>query len=88
MRSLSKAIFIFLFCVSSSFLAAQISQILGTSPAPSTTTTPTDPLGRNTPSGSVLGFLKAAQSGDYTLATQFLQLSAARRQTDCAPASA
>src|SRR5579871_3687952 len=41
-----------------------------------------DPLGRNTPSNSILGFLKAAQSGDYSIAAQYLQMSAARRQSE------
>ena len=43
---------------------------------------PIDPLGRTTPSGSVLGFLQAAQSGDYSIAAQYLQMSAARRQSE------
>jgi len=41
-----------------------------------------DPLGRNTPSNSVLGFLKAATAGDYNIAAQYLQMSAARRQSE------
>jgi MscS family membrane protein len=48
----------------------------------SNSTSPTDPLGRTTPSGSVLGFLKAAQSGDYGIAAQYLQMNAARRQAE------
>ncbi len=40
-----------------------------------------DQLGRNTPSGTVLGFLQAAQSGDYKTAADYLQMSAARRQS-------
>lgn len=43
---------------------------------------PTDPLGRGTPSSSILGFLKAAQSGDYAIAAQYLQMSPARRQSE------
>ena len=35
-----------------------------------------------TPSGAVLGFLQAAQSGNYSIAAQYLQMSAARRQTE------
>ena len=55
--------------------------------APSTTSTtppnaPNDPLGRNTPSNSVLGFLKAANVGDYSIAAQYLQMSPARRQAE------
>jgi MscS family membrane protein len=42
----------------------------------------TDPLGRNTPSNAILGFLKAAQDGDYSIAAQYLQMSAARRQVE------
>src|SRR5579863_8516731 len=52
-----------------------------TTPAP-TSTAPSDPLNRTTPSGSVLGFLQAAQSGDYSIAAQYLQMSAARRQAE------
>jgi len=43
---------------------------------------PTDPLNRTTPSSSVLGFLEAAQSGNYSIAAQFLQMSASRRQME------
>jgi MscS family membrane protein len=39
-------------------------------------------LNRTTPSGTVLGFLQAAQNGDYGIAAQYLQMSAARRQTE------
>ncbi|HLW83640.1 MAG TPA: mechanosensitive ion channel family protein [Candidatus Sulfotelmatobacter sp.] len=61
-----------------------LTQLLQPSSAPTATTSaaPSDPLGRNTPSGSVLGFLQAAQSGNYTLAAQYLQMSAARRQSE------
>jgi|SRR5579863_3152051 len=52
-----------------------------TTPAP-TSTAPSDPLNRTTPSGSVLGFLQAATSGDYSIAAQYLQMSAARRQAE------
>jgi MscS family membrane protein len=40
-----------------------------------------DPLGRDTPSGTVLGFLKAAQDGNERVAADYLQMSAARRQS-------
>ena len=42
----------------------------------------TDPLGRGTPAGTVLGFLQAAQSGSYSIAAQYLQMSPARRQSE------
>ena len=44
-------------------------------------TAPADPLGRDTPSGTVLGFLQAAQAGNYRSAADYLQMSAARRQS-------
>ena len=40
-----------------------------------------DPLGRDTPSGTVLGFLQAAQDGNEKIAADYLQMSAARRQS-------
>jgi MscS family membrane protein len=57
------------------------SQALPASPAASASA-PVDPLGRTTPSGTMLGFLQAAQSGDYGIAAQYLQLSPARRQSE------
>lgn len=44
-------------------------------------TTQPDPLGRDTPSGTVLGFLQAAQSGDYRAAADYLQMSPSHRQS-------
>jgi MscS family membrane protein len=62
------------------------SPLSGVLPSSSTTTSstpsPSDPLGRTTPSGSVIGFLQAAQSGNYSIAAQYLQMSAARRQSE------
>ncbi|HKI27266.1 MAG TPA: mechanosensitive ion channel family protein [Candidatus Sulfotelmatobacter sp.] len=73
-------------CLSACFSSAQTSlqQLLQpASPTPANSTSaPTDPLGRTTPQSSVLGFLKAAQSGDYSIAAQYLQMSAARRQSE------
>src|ERR1700694_3924141 len=62
-----------------------LDQILERPPAPansSTLTSSSDPLGRSTPAGTVFGFLQAAQSGNYAMAAQYLQLSPARRQTE------
>ena len=61
---------------------AALTQALQGSPAASTTNATSDPLGRTTPSNTVLGFLKAAQAGDYSIAAQYLQMSPAHRQTD------
>jgi MscS family membrane protein len=65
-----------------SLLAQSVTSLLkpGTqAPAPSSTAA--DPLGRDTPSGTVLGFLKAAQDGNERAAADYLQMSAARRQS-------
>ncbi|HET9406725.1 MAG TPA: mechanosensitive ion channel domain-containing protein [Candidatus Sulfotelmatobacter sp.] len=43
-------------------------------------TAPTDALDRTTPSGTVFGFLRAAADGNYGIASQYLQMSPARRQ--------
>lgn len=57
---------------------AQAIQPAASSPAAATS----DPLGRTTPSSSILGFLKAAQAGDYSIAAQYLQMTPARRQSE------
>src|SRR4030088_1521688 len=44
--------------------------------------TATDPLGRETPSGTVFGSLQAAQSGNNSTAAQYLQMSPARRESE------
>lgn len=59
-----------------------ITEALQSATTPSPAAAPTDPLGRGTPSSSILGFLKAAQSGDYAIAAQYLQLSSGRRQSE------
>jgi MscS family membrane protein len=83
MDSLFKRAHWTLFCVLFSTLT--VAQLL-----PTQLTTPTsgsanqpapDPLGRETPSGTVFGFLQAAQSGNYSTAAQYLHLSNARRLT-------
>jgi MscS family membrane protein len=71
------------FCVSIPARAqASLSNLLQSSPSTPTTTTPSDPLDRTTPSSAVLGFLRTAQSGDYGIAAQYLQMNAARRQAE------
>ena len=82
-RTFSSLLIVFLLA---SPLAPAQSALSGLLPSSTTTTstssTPADPLGRATPSGSVLGFLQAAQSGNLSIAAQYLQLSASRRQTE------
>jgi MscS family membrane protein len=72
-------------CAACMAALSQISldQVLQPSPASTAKPgTPVDPYGRGTPSGTVLGFLQTAQSGNYTIAAQYLQMSAARRQSE------
>ena len=84
MANSHRAIIIFVLCsfCSPSLGQTPLSQILGTSTTASTSSAPADPLGRTTPSGSVLGFLQAAQNGDNSIAAQYLQMSSAHRQAD------
>src|SRR5580698_5127349 len=58
-----------------------ISQILQP-PTPGTPAKSSDQLGRDTPYGTVFGFLQAAQQGDYSIAAEYLQMSPARRQSE------
>jgi MscS family membrane protein len=59
-----------------------LSQILQPQPAAATPKTPADSLGRDTPRGTVFGFLETAQAGNWAIADQYLQMSNARRQTE------
>jgi MscS family membrane protein len=53
------------------------------SPTPAgTSAKASDQLGRDTPYGTVFGFLQAAQSGSYSIAAQYLQMSPGRRQSE------
>ncbi|HEY6303598.1 MAG TPA: mechanosensitive ion channel domain-containing protein [Terriglobales bacterium] len=65
-----------------SLVAQSVTSLLpGAAQTQGSTPAPADQLGRGTPSGTVLGFLQAAQSGDYKTAADYLQISAARRQS-------
>src|SRR5271166_3039535 len=75
------ALFVFvLVFFSSGFAAQSVTSMLG-APAKNSPSGSTDPLGRDTPSGTVLGFLQTAQSGNYQAATDYFQMSAAHRQS-------
>lgn len=76
-----KAIFILALSLAALPSHAQLTSLLQTSTTP-TSTSSTDPLGRSTPQSTLLSFLRAAQSGDYSIAAQYLQMSPARRQTE------
>lgn len=81
MKKLS--LLVLLFSISTTTLMAQsVTGLLkGGSQSPETANAPADPLGRETPSGTVFGFLQVAQSGNYKSASDYLQMSAARRQS-------
>jgi len=79
------ALFAVLFSTSFAGLVAQsvtqsVNTLLHGPPPPAAPPSP-DQLGRQTPSGTVLGFLKTAQDGNYQLAAEYLQMSSARRQS-------
>jgi MscS family membrane protein len=84
MVSFRKISIVCILCVAACmFSAAQSTLAQALQPAPASgSIVVIDPLGRNTPSNSVLGFLKAATAGDYNIAAQYLQMSAARRQSE------
>lgn len=64
------------------FAACCLAQIPGTAPpAEPPKKEPTDPFGRETPRSSITGFLRAAQSGHYRTAAQYLQVAPTRRDT-------
>jgi MscS family membrane protein len=84
MASLPKFILIsVLFLMASAASPAQAALTQALQPSSSTSApVANDPLGRNTPSNTVLGFLRAAQDGNYSIADQYLQMSPARRQSE------
>ncbi len=85
MLSLRKAIIVSILGFAASVHSAAqsaLSQMLQPTVPANTAKALNDPLNRTTPSSSVLGFLQAAQSSDYSIAAQYLQISAARRQTE------
>ncbi|MGA9529705.1 MAG: mechanosensitive ion channel family protein [Terriglobales bacterium] len=77
----SAILILFALALSVSGLSAQsVTGLLGMHPQQAASTQ-SDPLGRTTPSGTVLGFLQAVQDGNEVAAADRLQMSAARRQS-------
>jgi MscS family membrane protein len=62
-------------------LVAQLNNLLKPTAPSTSASSSSDPLGRTTPSGTVLGFLQVAQDGNERVAADYLQMSAARRQS-------
>jgi MscS family membrane protein len=56
-----------------------VTKALGAGTAAQSTQTTADQLGRQTPSGAVVGFLQAAQGWNYQAAADYLQMSNVRR---------
>jgi MscS family membrane protein len=76
------ALFILVVSLSLLGLAQSVTSLLKAGPqTQAPTPASADPLGRDTPSGTVLGFLQAAQDGNEKIAADYLQMSAARRQS-------
>src|SRR5208282_1734054 len=77
------ALLVLVVCIPIHALVAQsvTSLLPGAAQTQGPTPASADQLGRGTPSGTVLGFLQAAQSGDYRTAADYLQMSAGRRQS-------
>jgi MscS family membrane protein len=65
-------------------LSAQspLTRALQPASSPTGSITLVDPLGRDTPSNAILGFLKAGQDGNYSIAAQYLQMTPAHRQAE------
>jgi MscS family membrane protein len=71
--ALDVALVIFLFLVLATQLQAQLPKSSATPPANGEPATTIDPLGRETPRSTVIGFLKCAGRHDYTTAARYLQ---------------
>ncbi len=82
LASLVLVVSIFLPGLMAQSVAKSVSSLLqGGAQTQTPTPTLADPLDRETPSGAVLGFLQAAQSGNYKTAADYLQMSTSRRQS-------
>ncbi len=61
------------------YAQGSLSQLVPSSKEKSIQPVAPDPLGRETPNGTLFGFLQAMQADNYVTAAQYLQLSPARR---------
>jgi MscS family membrane protein len=76
------ALVVFTIVFSLAMLPAASTAQLPLGKAPASDTSRADPLNRETPNGTVFGFLEAAQAGNYAIAAQYLQMSSAHRQAE------
>jgi MscS family membrane protein len=79
MKKFALLIFVAALAISSA-PAQSVTELLSGSQARPPVAAQTDPLGRTTPSGTVVGFLQAEQNGNDKAASDYLQMSASRRQ--------
>jgi MscS family membrane protein len=85
MTTLERRVLLFAVCLAICLPApgqSSLAQQILNAGQPAKETAPADPLGRDTPSGSLFGFLQAAQNGNYSTAAQYLQMSPAKRQAE------
>jgi MscS family membrane protein len=71
--TLRAALAIFLFALPVAYMSAQLPESVATPPPKTEPATKTDPLGRETPRGTVIGFLKYLMRGDFAIAAQYMQ---------------
>jgi len=81
MKKLSLLILFVSICANTLTAQSVTGLLKGGSPSPEPATASADPLGRETPSGTVFGFLQVTQAGNYRAAADYLQMSAVRRQS-------
>jgi MscS family membrane protein len=81
MKQLALLVLVVFFSVHGLAARSVTSLLPGGAQAQAATSAAADELGRGTPSGAVVGFLQAAQAGNYKAAANYLQMSAARRQS-------
>jgi len=81
MKQLALLVLVVFFSVHGLAAQSVTSLLPGGAQAQAATSAAADELGRGTPSGAVVGFLQAAQAGNYKTAADYLQMSAARRQS-------
>ena len=88
MTGLRNRTFCFLLCLAvagpawAQSLPAQVGQAITGSTSSAAPATAVDPLGRNTPSGTIFGFLQTTQLGNYKAAAEYLKLTPSRRQAE------
>src|ERR1700742_2405156 len=71
--TLSGTLAIFLFAFHVTYLSAQLPESVAAPPSKTEPAENADPLGRETPRGAVIGFLKYLTRGDFAIAARYMQ---------------